>query len=262
MEKVNHITEKEKPKYWVPAIEKAHLVMNLVCSSPRKYRLMDLVHETGINKSSMFSLLQTMEALNWIVLEPDGTYSNGSVIAQWAASFYRHNDLISEFRKEASLYAEELGETIQLARLEHTDVVYLAKEECSYSRVRLVSEPGMTYPAHITALGKVMLAGLTDKEVRLRYAGQALEQPTPNSVKDSGELFKQLDAIRKQGCAFDLQEAVIGFCCVAAPITNSSGEVVAAVSCSMLQQVWEEKKDRAALQIKTLARKLTQAAQQ
>lgn len=246
-----------KPKYWVPAIERAHLVMNKICSAPGKYRLMDLSHETGINKSSMFSLLQTMEALNWISLEADGTYSNGMVIAHWAASFYRHHDLIELFKKEASAYAEDLGETVQLAQLELTDIVYLAKEECSYSQVRLVSEPGMTYPAHVTALGKVLLAGLPDDEVRTRYHELKLEQRTPFSLNDPELLYQQLPEIREQGYAVDLQEAVLGFCCIAAPIVNGNGKVIAAVSCSMLQHVWESKKETVIKEIQSLAQKLS-----
>ncbi len=250
--------EKLKPKYWVPAIEKAHAVLDLVCASPGQYRLMDLVQATGIHKSSMFSLLQTMETLGWIVLGKDGVYSNGAVIAQWAASYYRHNDLISVFRKEAALYAEGLGETIQLARLEHTEVIYLAKQECSYSRVRLVSEPGMTFPAHVTALGKVLLAGLNEKEARSRYVSQELEQQTVFSINKTDELFRQVVAAREHDFAMDLQEAVIGFCCIAVPVKNSSGKTVAAVSCSMLQQVWDEKKDKAIAYMKELSLKLSQ----
>ncbi|WP_248930432.1 IclR family transcriptional regulator [Paenibacillus hamazuiensis] len=244
-------------KYWVPALEKANDVLLLIAEAPSSLKLIDLSKRLGINKSSMFSLLSTMEALEWVVREEDGTYSLGNRLGLIGNAFFKQFSLIDLFRKEASAVKLKLGETIQLAKLEQTDVLYLAKEEVP-SPVRLASEPGKKFPAHSTALGKALLAMLPPDEFDRIYANETLEPcMTPYALKTKRELRSQLDAIRQNGYAFDLQEAVVGFCCVAAPVLNLRGEAVAAISCSMFQHVWEEKKELAIREICALAKRLS-----
>jgi len=83
--------------------------------------------------------------------------------------------------------------------------------------------------------------------------------PTPHSIRRRGELLAQLETVRAEGCAYDLQEAVMGFCCVAAPVRDAGGRTVAAISCSMFQHEWEQKRESARREICALAAKLSQS---
>lgn len=245
-------------KYWVPALEKADVVLQAISLQPSKLKLIDLSKQLGINKSSMFSLLNTMEALEWVVRESEATYSLGSKLGFIGNVYFKQFSLIDRFRKEASVTKHTIQETIQLAKLEHNDVLYLAKEEMP-SPVRLASEPGMKLPAHATALGKVMLANLAPAAVESLYPDEELQQGlTQHTIKSRNELLAQLAAIRTEGYASDLQEAVMGFCCVAAPVRDAQGNVVAAISCSMFQHEWEQKRERARQEICALAERLSQ----
>ncbi|TDG00977.1 IclR family transcriptional regulator [Paenibacillus piri] len=246
-------------KYWVPALEKADDVLQAISEQPSKLRLIDLSNRLGINKSSMFSLLNTMEALDWVVRETEGTYSLGSKLGYIGNAFFKQFSLIDRFRKEAAVTKHTIQETIQLAKLEQHEVLYLAKEEMP-SPVRLASEPGMKLPAHVTALGKAMLASLDMPEFVKLFPQEALEPClTPHTIGRRSELLKQLGVARVQGYAFDLQEAVMGFCCVAAPVRDAQGQVIAAISCSMFQHEWEQKRELAQREICALAAKLSQS---
>ncbi|UUZ80697.1 IclR family transcriptional regulator [Paenibacillus sp. P26] len=246
-------------KYWVPALEKASDVLQLIAEQPSELRLMDLSKRLGINKSSMFSLLNTMEALDWVAREKEGTYSLGSKLGFIGNAFFKQFSLVDRFRKEASVTKHVIQETIQLARLERHEVLYLAKEEMP-SPVRLASEPGKKLPAHATALGKAMLAFLDPAEFETLFEGDTLEPClTPHTLRSREELARQLAEVRSTGLAFDLQEAVMGFCCVAAPVRDAEGRVIAAISCSMFQHEWEEKRELAQREICSLAGRLSQA---
>ncbi|MDF2962977.1 MAG: IclR family transcriptional regulator [Paenibacillus sp.] len=246
-------------KYWVPALEKANDVLQTISEQPSKLRLIDLSNHLGINKSSMFSLLNTMEALDWVVRETEGTYSLGSKLGFIGNAFFKQFDLIDRFRKEAAVTKHTIQETIQLAKLEQQEVLYLAKEEMP-SPVRLASEPGMKLPAHITALGKAMLASLDTLTLEQLFPQEELEPcPTPHTIKQRSELLAQLETARKEGYAYDLQEAVMGFCCVAAPVLDAQGKVIAAISCSMFQHEWEQKRELAQREICALAARLSQS---
>ena len=244
-------------KYWVPALDRANDVLKLISHYPTQLKLVDLAKQLGINKSSMFVLLNTMETLDWVVKETDGTYSLGSQLGFFGHSYFKQYNLIDRFKKEASLTKHTIQATIQLAKLERHEVLYLAKEEIP-SPVKIASEPGMKLPAHATALGKAMLASLSQVELEKLYPEQQLTPNlTPHTITSKELLYKQLSLTQSQGFAYDLEEAVIGFCCIAAPIKNSEGQVIAALSCSIFKHEWEHKRAFAIEEIKGLAKKLS-----
>ncbi|GGA28953.1 IclR family transcriptional regulator [Paenibacillus physcomitrellae] len=246
-------------KYWVPALEKANDILLLISEHPAELKLIDLSKQLEINKSSMFTLLNTMETLQWVVRENDGTYSLGSKLGAWGNAFFKQFSLIDRFRKEAAITKQTLLETIQLAKLEQQEVLYLAKEEMP-SPVRIASEPGKKLPAHATALGKAMLAWLDHAELAALYAEDELAPSlTQHTLRSREELLRDLAAVRETGYAFDREEAVMGFCCVAAPIRDGDGRVVAAISCSMFKHEWEQKRELAKQEICALAKRLSQS---
>lgn len=74
-------------KYWVPALEQADGVLRIISEERYKHRLIDLSNQLGIHKSSMYSLLHTMEALNWIGKNANDTYAIGSATGRWGDSY-------------------------------------------------------------------------------------------------------------------------------------------------------------------------------
>ncbi|KIL41479.1 IclR family transcriptional regulator [Gordoniibacillus kamchatkensis] len=243
-------------KYRVPAVEKADAVLQAIADRPHRLRLIDLSAELGIHKSSLFSLLATMEALRWVIKDDADTYALGSAMARFGGAYARHNDLVRAFHREAPAAAAAIGETVQLARLEGTEVLYLAKEEVP-SPIRLASDPGMKFPAHATALGKALLSGRSERELHALYPEPQLQPLTPYGITAVEALLQEVEQARRGGCAFDLQEAVIGFCCVAAPIRDARGDIAAAVSASMPVHMWESKRDAAREHIVRLAARLS-----
>ncbi|BBH18945.1 transcriptional regulator [Paenibacillus baekrokdamisoli] len=250
----------EDRKYWVPALEKADRILNLIAQEPGSNKLIDLSKQLDMNKSSMFSLLHTMEALQWVKKSSSDTYSLGAAISALGSSIVKQFDLHDAFQNEATEPRDRLHETIQLAKREDAFVLYIGKVE-ALTPVRLLSEPGMRLPGHATALGKVMLAQLPETEWLELFPELTLSAMTPFTLTDRGELFTQLRQIREQGYALDYQESVVGFRCVAAPIFNQAGDAVAAVSCSMPLHQWEVKAAAAQQEITKLARCLSMLSQ-
>jgi DNA-binding IclR family transcriptional regulator len=243
-------------KYWVPALEKAHSIVRLIAEEPSKLKLTDLCKRLEISKSSMFSLLQTMETLQWITRDRSDAYTLGMHFGLMGNAFFQQFDLIDAFRADASTYMRTLNESIQLASLDGKEIVYLAKEAAP-SLVQMVSGPGTRMPAHATGLGKMLLSGMDDAQISLLYPEESLSSLTPYTLRTRSELLEQLSTIRKQGYAVDLQEGVMGFNCIAAPVYQSSGHITASVSFSMPLHHWEEKRDKALKEVLSLAQKLS-----
>jgi IclR family KDG regulon transcriptional repressor len=247
------------PKYWVPALERANAILTLLAQKPSQHRLIDFTNLLNINKSSMFSLLQTMETLGWIQKEKGDTYSLGPTMGAISASYFRQFHLLKAFHQEAPLSVERVEETIQLAMLDGSHIIYLAKEE-SNSPIRVASDPGMRFPAHATSLGKVMLSQFSYEKFRQLFSNSPLEVMTPYTITDLNQIWRQIEEANSQGYAYDEQEAVLGFNCVAAPIYNHVGQIIAAVSFTMLEVRWSERGELARTEIINLAQRLSRRA--
>ncbi|MFS0725145.1 IclR family transcriptional regulator [Paenibacillus sp. 1P07SE] len=245
-------------KYWVPALERAHTVLQCIAEQPSRLRLIDLTAATAINKSTMFSLLQTMETLGWVNRERGDTYSLGPVFAHLGNAYFSGFSLVELFMQKSAAAVERVGETLQLARLEGGDIVYLAKKEAP-AQVRLLSEPGMRLPAYATAMGKAMLACLEDSAIFRLYEQESFNRLTPHTVGDVRSLLDQLYGIRERGYATDMEEVALGFSCTAAAVRGRSGEAVAAISFTMATSRWEHKHREAVEEIRRLAAELSAA---
>lgn len=123
---------------------------------------------------------------------------------------------------------EATHQTIHLAVLEGADVVYV-EVITGHLKVPSPSRRGGRVPAHCTAVGKVLLAHADELP---SPDGPPLATRTPRSVSDRRRLRARLREVRRTGIAYDDQEAMLGLCCVAAPVRSHLG-VIAALSISM-----------------------------
>ncbi|MDG0062020.1 IclR family transcriptional regulator [Priestia sp. YIM B13545] len=246
-------------KYKVPAIEKANSVLNLIAREPAKLRLIDISKSLEINKSTMYSLLSTLEALGWVVKGKGDTYSLGPSLGALSAAYFKQFNILQSFYLEAAQSVNKVNENIQLGILDNRNVVYLAKEE-GKSPVRLVTDPGMSFPAHASAIGKIQLSQYDYVQLQKLYPEKQLEKKTPYTVTNIDELWTQLEEARQKGYICEAQEGALEFFCVAAPIYNHEGQLIAGVSFTMLENSWNEKKEVAREEIINLAKRLSNQA--
>ena len=243
-------------RYWVPAIERTDLVIGLIAKEPGKYRLIDISNLLNINKSTMFSLLNTLESLGWVIKEKGDTYTLGPTLGGYSAAYFRKFNLLQLFYKEAAQSVEKINETIQLGMLHGTNVVYLAKEERD-SLVQMVTYPGMQFPAHVSAIGKIQLTQFSYHEIQELFSEKELEQKTPYTIKNINELWRQLEIAKQTGYICEEQESSLGFYCVAAPVYNYENKLSHGISFTMLKSSWIKKKEMAAMEIVDLAKRLS-----
>ncbi len=123
----------------------------------------------------------------------------------------------------------EVNETVHLARLDGSDVVYLASRESAH-HLRLTSRVGRRVPAHATALGKALLAGRTDAEVDALLPAK-LEALTPQTVTDRDALFAELAEVRERGYATERGQNTPGLGCFAVAL-DYRNPPTDAISCS------------------------------
>jgi IclR family transcriptional regulator, acetate operon repressor len=123
---------------------------------------------------------------------------------------------------------DRIRETVHLAVLEGRDVLYLEKI-CAPGGSRVPSRVGARMPATCTALGKALLAFTPAKNWTEGWS-RALDRVTQYSITDRRTLVDELERARREGVAYDFEEARIGLHCVAAPIRGTDGVAMAAIS--------------------------------
>jgi DNA-binding IclR family transcriptional regulator len=140
-----------------------------------------------------------------------------------------------DLRRHAKPYLDrlqrELGETVFLCLLDEGQVFYIEKIESQQS-VRTACTVGSRAPAYCTAVGKAMLAELTDAEVNQIVRRSGLRAVTPNTITTNSALKAELKAIRRRGFAIDNEEKELGLRCVSAAVRGDSGKMLAALSVS------------------------------
>jgi DNA-binding IclR family transcriptional regulator len=112
-------------------------------------------------------------------------------------------------------------------------VVYVDRLQGTRAVRIVVSAVGSTLPAHCSGVGKVLLARLPWGEVERHLEQHGMQRFTAHTITTPERLREELARVRRAGCAYDLEEAVLDVCCVAAPIVDHLGEAVAAISLSV-----------------------------
>jgi IclR family transcriptional regulator, acetate operon repressor len=187
-------------------------VLDFFARHPGLHTLGSLQKSLGYPKSSLYVLLRTLLDLGWIETDPTGTlYRIGLRALLVGTSYIDTDDVVAGARSALDRFAEQTGEACHLARLDGSDVVYLATRE-SRHYLRPFSRVGRRLPAYATALGKSLLADRPDHEVRTILA-DPLTALTKNTLTDPLKLMTDLARVRRRGYAVDREESTIGLRC-------------------------------------------------
>ena len=167
-------------------------------------------------------------------------YQLGVRLFQLGSVFAQQLDLAREAQRVATEVAAECGETVHVAVLEGTDVIYIARVESTHP-VRMVSAVGRRLPAHCTGVGKMLLSDLSAQTLNALYPKQTtLPSMTPNSIPSLSRLKTELAEIRTRGLAYDEAESSEDVHCVAAGVRDHTGEMVAGLSISVPITRWDD----------------------
>ncbi len=195
------------------------------------HSLASLQQSLGYPKSSLYMLLRTLTDLGWVETDPTGTLYGIGVRALLVGTSYIDGDhIVAAARDTLDWLAETTTETVHLARLDGTDVVYLTTRE-SQHYLRPMSRVGRRLPAYTTSLGKSLLAERDDREVRALLPAE-LVRLTPHTVADHDALAADLARTRARGYAIDHEENVVGLRCFGAALRYQT-PARDAISCSV-----------------------------
>ena len=227
----------------VPAVGRALDILELFLDRPT-LSAPEITERLDLPRTTVHELVTTLVDRGY--LETAGgaptRFRLGLRLFQLGSQFADRLDLVREAQDAAAEVAAACDETVHVAVLDGASVVYVAKVDSTHP-VRMVSAVGRRLPAHCTAVGKMLLSGLTDEALTATFPrGQPLPAMTPNSISSATKLRTHLAEVRAEGVAYDEFESNDSVRCVAAPVRDHTGRMVAAMSISVPAVRWTDER--------------------
>jgi len=223
---------KDKPAYPIKVLDKSLFILETLLQHSSSMSIMEISKKLKIYPSTIHRVLNTLKYRGYVEQNPvNQKYRLGLKLVELGMARYHQIDLVKEAHPFLKELVNQCNETVHLGILDQEEVLYIAKEDCPRT-IRMVSQVGRRASLHSTALGKILLAYLPEEERRKILEQKGLPRFTENTITDKEELEKELNRIKKQGFALDDEENEKDVYCIAAPIKNYQGKVIAAISIS------------------------------
>jgi IclR family pca regulon transcriptional regulator len=223
-----------EPRY-SQSLERGLAILSCFTAKRPVLGIADIADELGMSRSTTHRYVITLVALGYLEQGASRKYRLGLRVADLGLSALNSTGL----REHARPYLEELRQrtsyTASLAVLDGTEVLYIDRVRSfrrSQGRTDLEQSPGSRLPAYCTAMGKLLLANLSDSEQREVLASTKAAKRGPNTITSKRALRDELDHVRDAGFAVNDEELASELFAIAAPVRDAGREVVAAVGLS------------------------------
>lgn len=190
----------------------------------------ELMDKLQLPRSTVFRMLKFLTEQDYLK-NKGNVYILGNMLLKMGTIAAKQNSLVRSAHMHLVELARITKETTHLAELKENSVVYIDKVEGSRS-VRMGSMIGNQSPLHCTGIGKAILAFLSPDVLAEKLENIEFKKFTSNTITSKKTLLKELETIRKIKVAFDKCEHEDGVFCIAAPVFDYSGNVIAAISVS------------------------------
>lgn len=222
----------EKAPTTLQTVERALSFLETVAGAERALRVKEVAHELGLNITTCYHLLNTLQSRGYISRSGDGTLRVGGRIAALYQGLQRGLAVGRDLHAAVEQLSVGTGETAYLSRYTGEAVVIQYVVEATQA-VRVTGlQAGFSGSEHVRASGKAVLAFLPD-DARSAVLSRSMADKTVREYSATvRELGVELDQVRQQGWALDDEQFQDGVCCVAAPYFSSDGSVVGSLAVS------------------------------
>lgn len=216
----------------IQSVMRATDIMELFLGQQKELSVKEISEGLGLSKSTVHGIIKTLVYKGYLYQSGENAkYQLGMKLFELGNVVGIQLDITEISRPIIKKLGDQLGETIHLVAYVQGEAVYVEKLDGSHS-LRIYSQVGKRAPLHCTGVGKAILAFLPAEEREEIIDQLSMERYTIKTVVDKEELKKQLAEVRRHLFAMDDEEIEIGLKCVASPIFNHQGKVVASISCA------------------------------
>lgn len=196
-------------------------------------RLQDISQQVGIHASTVLRFLKTLMDQGYVGQHPQTShYYLTMKLCRLGEEIKSHFPFRSIVRPYLERLSADWKESTFLAVEQNREVVYIDAVDGPDHMLRTLQRIGRAAPLNSTGVGKCILSEFDDSALKALIAERGLAAPTPKTLVEEGALRSELARIRESGFAVDDEECELGVRCVAAPLRDFTGRIVAAISIS------------------------------
>lgn len=214
-------------------VHKVGRILNLFCVEKPEWGVSEVARMLECPKSSASAMMSALADQGLLQRTGERRYRLGWRIMGMSRVLLDTTEFRDEARRGMEQLVSSFGETVHLAALERGQVLYVDKLQGTRAVQVAVTAVGGKFAAHASGVGKAILAYRSWEEVAEILRREGMPVLTPKTITIPEGFRKELQRVRDRGCAYDLEEGVPELCCVAAPIQDHTGEVVASMSLSV-----------------------------
>ncbi|MEP7456607.1 IclR family transcriptional regulator [Phyllobacterium sp. SB3] len=223
------VTTKNSDGGGIQSLHRAMSILQVVAHAREGVGLADLCKEIGLHSSTTFHLAKTLVTLGLLRQDAQSKrYRVGSTLFGLATGALDEIEILNVASPFLTQLALDTGESSHIAVLAGKDVVIIGKQDAAAS-IRLAERVGSARPSYATAIGKAMLSGFTAMMLDEYFEKTDLVSITPKTVTDIDTLRKAIEDVRETGIAFDDGEFDSEVRCLASPVFDFRGQVIAAI---------------------------------
>lgn len=242
----------------VKSLDKAFSIIEFISDYKDGLSLSEIAKFMNLSRSSVHHILSSL-------------INNGYIKQNEKTKKYKiglkFTDISNKFLKNLSLYSisipylnkllEQINETIYLVKIDKTNLTIIETLNTSHN-IRPFEIPVSRDELHATALGKIFLSSLKDKDIEERIQKNNLKKLTKNTITSFDKLMNEIREIRLSNVAYDNEELEEGLLCIATPVFNFKKDIIASVIISIpSQRCNSNKKEEIVLKLKETARKIS-----
>lgn len=216
----------------VKSVDRALQIIHFISKNREGLGVTELASLLDINKSSVYKLLSTLAHHGFVEQDNETKkYRLGYKYLELSSILLESIDLRSEAKPFLKELEQLTNEVIHLVVYDQGEIVYIEKLEGNET-LRTHSKIGRRAPIHCTSVGKVIMAHLPKHEMLALIDKYGLPKHTENTITNRDVFLKELEKISELGFAVEKEENEVGISCIAAPIFDHRGMVIAAISIS------------------------------
>ncbi|MBE3576846.1 MAG: IclR family transcriptional regulator [Limnochordales bacterium] len=223
----------------VQAVLRALQILETLGQHDRPLALGEIASNVGLNESTTYRLLQTMAQAGFVSSDRRRGFRLTAKLFDLAQAAIPGMEVRTLVRPLLEEVVARCNETANIVLFDGVEVVYVDQVQ-SRQTIRILAEVGRRLPAYATASGKVFLAHLPPEHLERYLRTVPLHRFTAHTIADPERLRQHLAVVRQRGYAEENQEMEEGVSCVAAPIRDAGGKVVAVLSISGPTARWTD----------------------
>lgn len=216
----------------VQSIERALTILDMLSEYPDGIQITRLSEIVGLNKSTTHRLLATLVNMNYVVKD-DTTdkYKLGLQIVYLSRNILSNMNITEISKPYLEKLVRDVNETVHLCIEDNGEVMYVDKIE-SNQTIRMYSRIGSRAPMYCTGVGKVLLSGMSETKFNKIVSKMEFFPRTEATITSKEELIREVEKIKQQQYSLDNVEYQDGIRCIAAPIFDYNGNIIATFSIS------------------------------